>query len=786
MKRTLFCGQIIYRSGQTDCIASQPSAFSGAIVSGGSENTLNREMSTVIAKTQGTQMESTLSPPDSDGLVACSLEPQSSPSSSSCSATTPTATCPASDSSEPTDQADQDPATPVSGAPTSSDAFCPVPWMTFSSLPDAWQAAPRKSGKSQSPVSIASGLVAVDTWDPMRRLAAEADQPQSDEEWAALFHQSFDDLPSPLPGQARSAFLTRIEVERCFFSNRGVHASLLPAAPSQTESGDFLRFQFRYANRHFALATSIVHTPETEKAYRDMEAQSRRSEALIMNADMKRRAAQADTPAECQQLIASLEKVRDHYLKSKDRDSAEMAAAWIQLVRVREAGLDGEQPVDAKPVKTVARPAPVVTVTPIGPLVGGIIPHADVEAVVPPLEQGLLPAPIVQQTDGGQETRTTRFDWIADTQVRARLMSLGAAEPALKTSRWRPVTGKLRVCIPCAFSGHDDQALLVDNERVRVLAMPSGRVVEQYRHQRADTDERPPLFKVMQCVMDADWIAFMGYRTGRDTTSLVLINRSSRRAFFLETSVCVVTLTLNAGRHELVLGMLEGTVIRHPLSADGLPAHFSPHSYVYAPLKGTGGDVLERVKPHGTLIRHDAGQCLHLGKAMPPQRLVQRGRRLLVSSGRGLHLFQPGRDPVHMKLRHNAGFDFYGNLLVLHKQDNSIQLVQLHDYSLEANVKPPAQLRSPDAEGPLDSVVIHPGGLAVIHPDGSRRVIALDGRVQQVESEIESSVEPEVYDESKRAASFLPAGDQTAAQQKKAGSSKKKSKKGRGKAKTGK
>jgi hypothetical protein len=123
---------------------------------------------------------------------------------------------------------------------------------------------------------------------------------------------------------------------------------------------------------------------------------------------------------------------------------------------------------------------------------------------------------------------------------------------------------------------------------------------------------------------------------------------------------------------------------------------------------------------------------LHIGEPHPVTRMVERGKRIIASSCKGLHLFrlfthEKQERRVNMSLEHNASYDFRGNLLAIHKENNSVQLVQLHECTLEASLAPPSELQPAPADMLMEisSIAMHDECITIFHGDGTRRVMQM-------------------------------------------------------------
>jgi len=152
-------------------------------------------------------------------------------------------------------------------------------------------------------------------------------------------------------------------------------------------------------------------------------------------------------------------------------------------------------------------------------------------------------------------------------------------------------------------------------------------------------------------------------------------------------------------------------------------------------LDGEALSALRRARPKFRIDVFDGSQdwVLHVGKPVPVTRLVEHGSRIVASSSAGLHLFRmylPEDSPdrrVFMVLTNNASYDFCGNLMVVVKSDNSVQMLQIHECRVEVTMAAPAGLvpLPPEYDVECQAISMHDKFITVVHVDGSRRVIEL-------------------------------------------------------------
>jgi hypothetical protein len=376
----------------------------------------------------------------------------------------------------------------------------------------------------------------------------------------------------------------------------------------------------------------------------------------------------------------------------------------------------------------------------------------------------------------------TYYDRIASDRIHGTLMGLNTLPSANSTSLWRNL--KTKVQIPCAidgligmYEGHgQQQVLIVDHDRAYIVGMPSGEETgESYTIPRLPSGDAS--FKVVGCSLLDHHILIMGYRYKSNAPSLIVIQRPRGAGHWGVTLFCsdipMSGAVLSRSKlNTFLLGMLDGTMLRVNIpttwNGDIRPgAHTPVHTItIYPPKKNLGQDVFERIQAEpraGTtvlqLLKTSKDRVFHVGDAVPVTRIVERGRRIIASSAKGLHLFrlfalEKKERRVTLSLEHNASYDFRGNLLVIHKENNAVQLVQLHECTLEAALNPPAGLNPspPDTMIELSSIVMHDESITIFHTDGTRRVMEMKNYAELKKRPLEDK--PAVTPEQK-SASFL-------------------------------
>lgn len=301
------------------------------------------------------------------------------------------------------------------------------------------------------------------------------------------------------------------------------------------------------------------------------------------------------------------------------------------------------------------------------------------------------------------------------------------------------------VRLPCHVDGTDDQCVIVDHREIRVIDMPSGDVTEE-RYSLCTKGSKEALFKVMSVSMNNRYILCLGRVRCHINPVMLLINRKERLVTQYYSDIVITSARLSTegkrlfeqGQNDvhLLLGFINGNILRCPLGEAPLSKHlvsiYRPDDEPKKPEEDTKKKPEEEpnkeseeelkkeseettteepekepektavVDPHAEFICKykklspvvvplSAGCIFGIGSALPVVRIVEHGTRFIAQSAEGLHLFRLNAPEgterrVTIRLFHNVGYDFQGNLLVLHKANNAVQFVQIHDCRLEVRV----------------------------------------------------------------------------------------------------
>jgi hypothetical protein len=334
------------------------------------------------------------------------------------------------------------------------------------------------------------------------------------------------------------------------------------------------------------------------------------------------------------------------------------------------------------------------------------------------------------------------FDQIVNRGIKGTLWALSTVPEGMAHVHWRELIGtdsgryavkhNVSVRLPCHIDSAHNECVIVDHREIRVISMPTGDITGE-RYSLRPSTKCATSFKAMGVSMNDRYILVLGRVRCYVNPIMILINRKDRLVTYYYSDIVITTAQLStegkrplppAGHEDhqpksnsdvhLLLGFINGDIIRCPLGEIpnwAVENHQVSRLFVFRPddppakknKKGKKKDdkATTSVDPHADLIAKFQGLGLNpvvvplssacifgIGSALPVVRIVEHGNRFVAQSADGLHLFRLAAPEgterrVNIRLLHNVGYDFQGNLLVLHKANNAIQFVQLHDCRLE-------------------------------------------------------------------------------------------------------
>ncbi len=275
-------------------------------------------------------------------------------------------------------------------------------------------------------------------------------------------------------------------------------------------------------------------------------------------------------------------------------------------------------------------------------------------------------------------------------------------------------------------------------------------------------------------------------RIDRHPTAIVAAGARKRRVTVFSSNIPMVSAILSdrpikdakAEEPSMLVGFVDGTILRLPINplagseASTVHAIFAPSQKMCdaeqekdKERKGEikakyDGRVLsaakrKRVRVRTLVTAFNPDEMLWSGYTAPITRIVEHGKRIVASSPMGLHIFKlnipytiemplpsgaggataekksivkRAERVAHLPLEHNASFDFRGNILAVHKTNNSFELVNMHTYKLEACIGTPSSMNPvpPDIFVECSSISLDDSRILFMHSDGSYRSLDIN------------------------------------------------------------
>lgn len=401
------------------------------------------------------------------------------------------------------------------------------------------------------------------------------------------------------------------------------------------------------------------------------------------------------------------------------------------------------------------------------------IPFQELLLHTPDIEKEYEPFKDIDKETGKEHTR---YDWITDRYFTGTLCAINATAASVNTSTWRET--KVKVRIPCSVDGTQHEAVIVDHLRIRIIKMPEAQATGEVYHivpfdvvaKTGNANPKTP-FKSLHCSLSDRYIEVTGYRENTNVPVIMVIDRKDKTVTLLATNIPVSSCILSnvGGPPSLLIGFMDGSLVRHPLL---FPINSDESTL-------TKGITYER--PAAGTEKYRTRSIDHAGYFKPIRKLVEHGNRIVACTEVGLHLFKDflpttetckplGEDEefegrIDMALQNNASFDFRGNLMIVHKSNNAVQIVQIHDCKLESTVSKPVGLKPEpeDMDVEMSTIAIHPNAIIIFHLNGTRRVLEMKGYAELMSRGI-STTDRTIVDENeddraketRKKNSFLP------------------------------
>jgi hypothetical protein len=494
---------------------------------------------------------------------------------------------------------------------------------------------------------------------PMARPGADA--PDTPEAWHVLARQAFDDLTDDLKEEdAEEFFNHRERTERMWF--RGMFRTERTPQFTHKKGGMFIT---SHVGSRFAIGFRVLYSTKSEANYEKLVDQKNLVQNDKLDIRLRLQIKNATTRRQISNILNQCGMMLNQAMTKDDKPRQAMISEWIALCDERKADLQ-----DAPTKKKTKKKKKT-----------GTFPnshHGDLPIITwfsDKLDLTLQKEVVID--DAFDSKLYARFDEYADVQIPAVIHYMRLFGDKLTWSESR-----IEIKVPMCIWTCDDELLIVEYDRACVYAMPPSRNPEAKEAYTLDG----AMFKATQCQIDETRIAIMGLHKDCSVPVLMVIERGTHRAsFFAATRPCTsFTLTKD---NTMLMGCADGTIARV-----------------------------------NTIKRKYAGRCMGSADGMPVKWIVERGNRIVSHSDGGISLldFVEGNDTrVRMMLPGNVSYAFYGNMLVLHRDDNTTIFANLFTHKVE--VSKPAIPEAVDAKSYTfySSICLRDNELIIVYNNGA-------------------------------------------------------------------
>jgi hypothetical protein len=129
---------------------------------------------------------------------------------------------------------------------------------------------------------------------------------------------------------AQEEFARRCELERTYFKGDDI-AQFLRNRYREPDPAVEARFQFRYANTHFAIATRVVSNTKVEEIYGKIADDGRRYNFITMSKQIEERIESVTTSKECVGILEMLRKLKEKYQANKEKGNEKVWEMFLYL-----------------------------------------------------------------------------------------------------------------------------------------------------------------------------------------------------------------------------------------------------------------------------------------------------------------------------------------------------------------------------------------------------------------------------------------------------------------------
>ena len=300
------------------------------------------------------------------------------------------------------------------------------------------------------------------------------------------------------------------------------------------------------------------------------------------------------------------------------------------------------------------------------------------------------------ENQGEENLSLHRVHNLVSAQIPARLIAKNISCSNSPMRKWRPTHINVTLPVAIGISGllEDDKQEMAVCE-IGMISVYDAKRLLRYNHGKNALkctevytyDER---VKLVQCQVTDTHIGFLALCPDAVYQTVIVLNRKTGSVFNFTTKTCPMTSFLmdEDGEH-VWLGFNHGLLIKMDIAA------------------------------------RKRREQYWIGEEAPVQVIVKRRNRIIASTHKGVVLFNNGpgyensESRVIMPIGPVLDMRFFGNFLIVHRPDNSLEFLNLLTADIEAFIPKSEQFETGEASSPYNSITLSEDHVAITFPEGN-------------------------------------------------------------------
>jgi hypothetical protein len=300
------------------------------------------------------------------------------------------------------------------------------------------------------------------------------------------------------------------------------------------------------------------------------------------------------------------------------------------------------------------------------------------------------------ENQGEENLSLHRVHNLVSAQIPARLVARNISCSNSPSRKWRSTNIKVTLPVAIGISGlHEDDRQEMAVCEIGMVSVYDAKRLLRYNHGKSPLkctemytyDKR---IKLVQCQVSDTHIGFLALCPDAVYQTVIVLNRRTGNVFNFTTKTCPVTsFLLDEDGEHVWLGFNHGLLIKM--------------------------DIKTRKRREQYWI----------GEEAPVQVIVKRRNRIIASTHKGVVLFNNGpgyeirEKRVIMPIGPVLDMRFFGNFLVVHRPDNSLEFLNLLTADIEAFIPKSDQFETGEASSPYNSITLSKDHVAITFPEGN-------------------------------------------------------------------